>query len=49
VNKFKVNAIALAIGLVSSAGAMARSMSKDQYKYGKDGCASGAKAKFCKS
>jgi hypothetical protein len=37
VNKVNINAIAVAVGLAFSAGAMAQTMSKDQYKSGKDG------------
>ena len=37
--KFKINAIAMAIGLAFSAGATARDMSKAEYKSGKDGIA----------
>ena len=39
VNKFNINAIAMAIGLAFSAGAMAQTMSKDEYKSAKDGIA----------
>jgi hypothetical protein len=35
-NKFNITAIAVAIGLAFSAGAMAQSMSKDEYKVHKD-------------
>ena len=35
-NKLKINAIALALGFAFSAGAMAQSLSKDDYKAGKD-------------
>jgi hypothetical protein len=35
-NRFSINAIALAIGLAFSAGAMAEAMSKDEYKAGKE-------------
>ena len=38
-NKFNINAIAMAIGLAFSAGAMAQTMSKDHIKSGKDGIA----------
>jgi len=44
VNKFKINAIALAIGFAFSAGAMAQTMSKDQYKSARDGIAAEFKA-----
>jgi osmotically-inducible protein OsmY len=39
VNKLKINAIAIAAGLAFSAGATAQSMSKAEYKSGKDGIA----------
>ena len=38
-NKFNINAIALAIGLAFSVGGMAQSMTKDSYKYGADSIA----------
>ena len=38
-NKFSINAIAIAIGLVFSAGATAQGMSKAEYKSGMDGIA----------
>jgi hypothetical protein len=38
-NKFNINAIAVAISLAFSAGAMAQTMSKEQYKSGKDNIA----------
>jgi osmotically-inducible protein OsmY len=38
-NKIKINAIAIAIGLAFSAGATAQNMSKAEYKSGKDGIA----------
>jgi hypothetical protein len=38
-NKFKISAIAIAAGLAFSAGATAQSMSKAEYKSGKDGIA----------
>lgn len=36
-NQFNIGTIAVAIGLAFSAGAIAQSMSKDEYKAGKDG------------
>ena len=39
VNKFNINAIAVVIGLAFGAGAMAQTMSKDEYKSAKDGIA----------
>lgn len=44
VNKFNINAIAIAIGLAFSAGSMAQTMSKDEYKFGKDGIAADYKS-----
>jgi hypothetical protein len=44
VNKFDVNAIAIAIGLCFSAGAMAQDMSKDEYKSGKNDIAAAYKS-----
>ncbi len=38
-NKFNIGAIAVAVGFAFSAGAMAQSMSKDEYKAGRDGIA----------
>ena len=38
-NRFNIHAIAIAIGLAFSAGAMAQTMSKDEYKSGKNGIA----------
>jgi len=43
-HKLNINAIARAIGLAFSAGAMAQSMSKDQYKSASDGIAADHKA-----
>jgi hypothetical protein len=37
--QFNISAVAVAIGLTFSAGAMAQSMTKDEYKAGKDGIA----------
>jgi hypothetical protein len=37
--KFNINAIAIAIGLAFSVGAIAQTMSKDEYKSAKDGIA----------
>jgi hypothetical protein len=39
VNKININAIAIAIGLAFSAGAMPQTVSKDEYKSAKDGIA----------
>ena len=38
-NTFNINAIAMAIGLAVTAGAVAQTMSKDEYKSAKDGIA----------
>lgn len=38
-NRFSISAIAIAIGLAFSSGAMAQTMSKDEYKSAKDGIA----------
>ncbi|MCM2308852.1 MAG: hypothetical protein NDI91_15435 [Sulfuritalea sp.] len=43
-NKYSINALALAVGLAFSAGAMAQSMAKDDYKAGKTQIASQYKA-----
>ncbi len=43
-NKFSINALALAAGLACSAGAMAQSMAKDDYKSGKEQIAAQYKA-----
>lgn len=43
-NKFSINVLALAVGLAFSAGAMAQSMAKDDYKAGKEQIAAQYKA-----
>jgi hypothetical protein len=43
-NKFNINALALVVGLACSAGAMAQSMAKDDYKAGKEQIAGQYKA-----